>query len=343
MKSTWLNIKREDFKMKVNEEIWKEFLNGVVAVNCRTEDEANQFLQYCHGQELKWFGGNRSLLAMNNFNDYCERTCYELTEYGMKYGRVVYFEGENYRVYTLDELFESESVVNEELWSEFIKDRLYVNCQSEDESNSFLEYCHSKGLEWSSGTPLLEKNYYVDYENEICYFYQQGVKNSSLRRSSSLNAKERSSFQDLFNRSSIVKGCPILNIDVSIFDRFLKTESLESFFKGETKIRCFSKQEIFKLMRILSLNDELKPALDFNAVGERLNHQTYITVRFNKNRGDFTFDRSAYGDFIAFADLLKLKYPENNHIKDKIRQQLQVLRDRGIIEFVQRGHYRKVY
>ena len=45
----------------------------------------------------------------------------------------------------------------------------------------------------------------------------------------------------------------------------------------------------------------------------------------------------------AFADLLKLKYPENNHIKDKIRQQLQVLRDRGIIEFVQRGHYRKVY
>ena len=45
----------------------------------------------------------------------------------------------------------------------------------------------------------------------------------------------------------------------------------------------------------------------------------------------------------AFADLLKLKYPENNHIKDKIRQQLQVLRDRGIIEFVQRGHYQKLY
>ena len=45
----------------------------------------------------------------------------------------------------------------------------------------------------------------------------------------------------------------------------------------------------------------------------------------------------------AFADLLKLKHPENNHVKDKIRQQLQVLRDRGIIEFVRRGHYRKLY
>lgn len=45
----------------------------------------------------------------------------------------------------------------------------------------------------------------------------------------------------------------------------------------------------------------------------------------------------------AFSDLLKLKHPENNHIKDKIRQQLQVLRDRGIIEFIGRGHYYKLY
>ncbi|MDX1786848.1 MAG: hypothetical protein R3205_01985 [Psychrobacter sp.] len=45
----------------------------------------------------------------------------------------------------------------------------------------------------------------------------------------------------------------------------------------------------------------------------------------------------------AFADLLKLKHPENNHIKDKIRQQLQVLRDKGIIEFTGRGQYRKLY
>ena len=44
----------------------------------------------------------------------------------------------------------------------------------------------------------------------------------------------------------------------------------------------------------------------------------------------------------AFADDLQLKHPDNNHVKDKIRQQLQVLRDKGIIEFVGRGQYRKV-
>lgn len=43
-----------------------------------------------------------------------------------------------------------------------------------------------------------------------------------------------------------------------------------------------------------------------------------------------------------FEHKLKLKYPNNNFIKDKIRQQLQILRDHGIIEFVGRGKYRKI-
>lgn len=47
-------------------------------------------------------------------------------------------------------------------------------------------------------------------------------------------------------------------------------------------------------------------------------------------------------DVYQFEDILKTKYPENNFIKDKIRQQLQLLRDKGIIEFKSRGHYKKI-
>lgn len=36
------------------------------------------------------------------------------------------------------------------------------------------------------------------------------------------------------------------------------------------------------------------------------------------------------------------KYPENNNIRAKIRQQLQILRDRGIIEFLGNGIYKKL-
>lgn len=47
-------------------------------------------------------------------------------------------------------------------------------------------------------------------------------------------------------------------------------------------------------------------------------------------------------DVYAFEVELQLKHPENNHVKDKIRQQLQVLRDKGFIEFTSQGVYRKV-
>ncbi|MCX6761965.1 MAG: restriction endonuclease [Candidatus Moranbacteria bacterium] len=42
----------------------------------------------------------------------------------------------------------------------------------------------------------------------------------------------------------------------------------------------------------------------------------------------------------AFEKELKEKHPENNFIKDKLRQQLQVLRDKGYLEFVSRGRYK---
>jgi type II restriction enzyme len=48
------------------------------------------------------------------------------------------------------------------------------------------------------------------------------------------------------------------------------------------------------------------------------------------------------GEVYAFENQLKLKYPNNHHIKDKIRQQLQFLRDRGFIEFSGNGSYRKI-
>lgn len=42
----------------------------------------------------------------------------------------------------------------------------------------------------------------------------------------------------------------------------------------------------------------------------------------------------------VFEKELKKRHPENNFIKDKLRQQLQVLRDNGYLEFVARGRYK---
>jgi type II restriction enzyme len=44
----------------------------------------------------------------------------------------------------------------------------------------------------------------------------------------------------------------------------------------------------------------------------------------------------------GFEETLRKKHPDNHNIKAKIRQQLQILRDRGYIEFLDRGCYRLV-
>jgi type II restriction enzyme len=45
-------------------------------------------------------------------------------------------------------------------------------------------------------------------------------------------------------------------------------------------------------------------------------------------------------DVYAFEGFLSQLYPGNRHVKQKIGQQLQVLRDRGYLDFVSRGTYR---
>ena len=53
-----------------------------------------------------------------------------------------------------------------------------------------------------------------------------------------------------------------------------------------------------------------------------------------------TFDLS---EAYEFENVLSDKHPDNHNIKDKIRQQLQYLRDLGLIEFKDRGLYRKLW
>ena len=45
-------------------------------------------------------------------------------------------------------------------------------------------------------------------------------------------------------------------------------------------------------------------------------------------------------DVYAFEVALKAKHPSNNNVRAKVRQQLQFLRDKGVLDFVGRGQYR---
>jgi type II restriction enzyme len=53
-----------------------------------------------------------------------------------------------------------------------------------------------------------------------------------------------------------------------------------------------------------------------------------------------TGERFELADVYDFEGRLAEMYPENRHVRAKIRQQLQVLRDEGLIEFLGDGEYR---
>jgi type II restriction enzyme len=115
-------------------------------------------------------------------------------------------------------------------------------------------------------------------------------------------------------------GC---NIDLS------KVSNLGKVFLVKNTQIINSKSVIESFSRMLFLRNVAE-----NAKGWILDIMNCID---SISKETFTLDEMYF-----FESQLKLKYPGNNFIKDKIRQQLQILRDKGIIEFVSRGNYKKV-
>jgi type II restriction enzyme len=87
---------------------------------------------------------------------------------------------------------------------------------------------------------------------------------------------------------------------------------------------------LMRWQRILFLRDQK----DMRAKGWLLNVMKCI-----EKTKKLTF---TIADMYRFEDSLRETYPLNRHIKEKVRQQLQILRDKGYLEFVGRGSYRLV-
>jgi len=90
-----------------------------------------------------------------------------------------------------------------------------------------------------------------------------------------------------------------------------------------------SKQHVLsQWKRTLFLREEMK----LDAKGWLLDIMKCVD---NFGNGEFTLL-----DIYRFEEQLANKHPKNKHIKDKIRQQLQILRNKGYLDFIERGKYK---
>jgi len=60
-----------------------------------------------------------------------------------------------------------------------------------------------------------------------------------------------------------------------------------------------------------------------------------LTVLRSLNKREFTLN-----DAYSFEKVLSQMHPDNKNVRPKIRQQLQILRDLGYLQFISPGHYR---
>ena len=64
----------------MNPDFLSQFQQEKIAVNCQTEDEANEFLYHLHNAGLKWASGS-SPIEYNLWSKHSERTAYICEEH----------------------------------------------------------------------------------------------------------------------------------------------------------------------------------------------------------------------------------------------------------------------
>jgi type II restriction enzyme len=84
----------------------------------------------------------------------------------------------------------------------------------------------------------------------------------------------------------------------------------------------------------VKVRDEYRRLKPLEEIGVKERGWTLDVLRVVRSLGKREFSN---GDVYAFEQQLERLHPDNRHVRDKIRQQLQVLRDTGILIHVARG------
>lgn len=102
------------------------------------------------------------------------------------------------------------------------------------------------------------------------------------------------------------------------------------------RIRIIENQKVYDTKEIVENYAQIK-RLQTNNLESRGWLMDVLNCVNEINTSDFLLQ-----DVYAFVEQLQEKHINNHNIEAKIRQQLQILRDKGFIEFTTRGHYRKI-
>lgn len=188
-------IVSEPINITINEKIWSNFVNEKLLINCETEQEAKEFCLYCHKKGYKWYfddKGDNQLINNSRWNTFKEKSFYSPYLTGIHCGSIdnimkqyknnivkykdIIKEPElpkEINIHNKDEPKPNKIIINKIHWNYFLNGNIAVNCEIKQEAKEFLDYCHSKGLKWVNGDPLIGNNYWNVNKEKTSYRYDK--------------------------------------------------------------------------------------------------------------------------------------------------------------------------
>jgi hypothetical protein len=90
----------------MDKELWNKFLTNEIAINCKTEEEANVLFTYLKDLDTKWKDGEK--LYKTEWQDCKDETCYFYEDNLLMYGNFVDCDDENKKIVTFARVLKGE-------------------------------------------------------------------------------------------------------------------------------------------------------------------------------------------------------------------------------------------
>ena len=109
----------------------EEFLNNKIAVNCRTEKDAREFLDFLASEHrVKWCNNDELNKSNTYWDHHKDKTCYTCHKSRLTYCYIAYYERLDYEILTYQDI-ESESSIESGL-------RQNLNIKSSNKRRIFI-------------------------------------------------------------------------------------------------------------------------------------------------------------------------------------------------------------
>lgn len=158
-------------------------------------------------------------------------------------------------------------------------------------------------------------------------------------------------FMNYSREESIVKNFVLIPKHFFVPDIIEKRSPLSAYARRAGWIGCnILVDNIPKQGLISIINDGIE--VDKSIVLDRVNQSKRLVINDMQNRGwlldvlncvnRISSEVFTLNEVYEYEELLQIKHPYNNTVKAKIRQQMQLLRNKGFIEFLGNGKYRRL-